>query len=643
MVSIKHKTRIVLFLLSAGLLIQAGYLLPGVGRSIGQIWNVLGKNALWRSAYFTQGKKFADYVVFLNENIPVGARVVLPPAVIDPKELSVSPLMQFFLMPRQVINCTELDCVQNLSPAKTYVLVVGEFPAGPPDPRFGDTLMFDKKWGLLLPEAAGVGDLLAGRNFESIFDILKAAIYPLLWLSLVGLCGLLLINVLLPEESWPFKASVGYGLGLTVLSWSAASVSLVGVKLTTTCYLVITAFMIASSAAVSVLKRRAAPGFTRDRKQARPAGIDGWLVVILLLGGIAALVSMGKGFSVSDEVLLWGVKGYAISAAGTLNSVMDWGTNTVYYPLHVPLVISAFRTLFMEELPASKLVFSGYFTALAILAYAYLSRQGWKRPAAGMYALLLAFTPLIFRHGTIAYANLALSFYLVAASMLLSHAVFISEPRAKTSRMFLSGLCFSAAAWTRPEGMLMAWLGIGLVLGLSSLKGRWKFTFGQIAAVVTPLVVYGLFWSWLKSQAYTQPAARANLAAGALGQVLAGNIHIQEAGYVLRTILSGLFQFDTWGVLGIVLVIFGVLYLIGRPGPTISSSFLVLAVGILYAAIIAGVYFIASYDTTHDIGWWVNTGLDRMLLPAVWLIWLGGVGSAQLFDHGKDRAASADF
>jgi hypothetical protein len=141
---------------------------------------------------------------------------------------------------------------------------------------------------------------------------------------------------------------------------------------------------------------------------------------------------------------------------------------------------------------------------------------------------------------------------------------------------------------------------------------------------------------------YTQPAARADLAAGALRQILAGNLHIQEAGFVLRAVFSGPFQIDTWGVLGIILVVVGVLYMIGRPRPAVSLSLLVLSEGILSAAIIAGVYFVASYDTTHDIGWWVNTGLDRMLLPAVWLIWLGGLGSAQLFDNGKDRAAFAD-
>jgi hypothetical protein len=44
-----------------------------------------------------------------------------------------------------------------------------------------------------------------------------------------------------------------------------------------------------------------------------------------------------------------------------------------------------------------------------------------------------------------------------------------------------------------------------------------------------------------------------------------------------------------------------------------------------------GVYYLTSYDTAHDISWWVDTGLDRMMLPGLLLLWIGGISGVSLF------------
>ena len=44
-----------------------------------------------------------------------------------------------------------------------------------------------------------------------------------------------------------------------------------------------------------------------------------------------------------------------------------------------------------------------------------------------------------------------------------------------------------------------------------------------------------------------------------------------------------------------------------------------------------GIYYLASYDSVHDISWWVNTGLDRMLFPGLLLLWVGGISMVKLF------------
>ncbi len=65
--------------------------------------------------------------------------------------------------------------------------------------------------------------------------------------------------------------------------------------------------------------------------------------------------------------------------------------------------------------------------------------------------------------------------------------------------------------------------------------------------------------------------------------------------------------------------------------------------GIVYMAAVIGMYILTVYDTVHDISWWVSTGMERMTLPAVLLLWLGGVLWAEPLDDDKNRPVSADL
>jgi hypothetical protein len=79
----------------------------------------------------------------------------------------------------------------------------------------------------------------------------------------------------------------------------------------------------------------------------------------LLTSALAdAFLSVGSGCHASDELLIWDHKGYGIAQDQSIAGVMGWG-NTVHYPLHVPLLVAAFKLLFQETLPASKLAFAG--------------------------------------------------------------------------------------------------------------------------------------------------------------------------------------------------------------------------------------------------------------------------------------------
>ena len=148
MFSARHRYTVVTILLSLGVLFQAGYLLRNASNDLERIARSIGQTALWRGAKFNQGQRFANYVQFLHQNVPEDGRVVLPPAEVGSRALGFTPFMQFFLAPREVINCSDFGCLRDLSREDTYILVVGEFPGDGYFPQ--DQLMFDESWGVIL-------------------------------------------------------------------------------------------------------------------------------------------------------------------------------------------------------------------------------------------------------------------------------------------------------------------------------------------------------------------------------------------------------------------------------------------------------------------------------------------------------------
>jgi hypothetical protein len=642
----------------AGVLVQAALILGSSLDDLNGVRLTLGMPALWRSAYFSQGKKFADYVLFLNENIPAQGRVVLPPIGYGPKFLGNTPIMQFFLAPRQVLNCTDKACAEKLSPENTYLVAIEDFPGEEAARKFGQRLTFNDGWGLFLPPGKAAVSQPAQPGFSHFLDILVAAIWPVAWLGALSLAGALLVRSLAPDLPTAMQLGLGYGLGLSLLTIIAGLTWRAGAPLREATFLWVTGLLLLFCLALAWIRRREAastwftpldPAAMSQSTARQVKWLDPWLGAILLVTGLAAVIGTGKGYFSADEIMLWGIKGYGIAATGTLANIQAWGTNTVVYPLHVPLLIAAFKALFGETLPAAKLAFSGYYLALLLTVYAFLLWKGVSRRIAGPATLLLATVPLVFRHATIAYANLPVSFYLVAAVLVLSAAIeggMINSQGARSPHLpfLLSGLLFAAAAWTRPEGIWLAALGVLGFLAIARYRRRLP-TFKQVALLLLPLIACAAFWMVLRAAAYTRLPRQASLAENAIASTLAEDLPLDEATYVVRSLLVGLFSTSDWGVLGFAFVLTALAGLISlRKGAhSHHGASWLLACGGLYLAAVIGMYILTAYDTVHDISWWVSTGLERMALPAVILLWLGGVLWAEPLDHDENRPGSADL
>jgi hypothetical protein len=655
----KYWPGLAILLLGLAVLIQLTMLGRNTFREIPRLISDLGQPAGWRSARYSQGRRYAQYIQFLNQIIPPDSRVVLPPDSAAPRAIATTPWMQFFLLPRQVINCTSPDCLETLSLQDTAVLVTGGFP-GPEILSQGRLEQFDADWGVLLPSGLTPNSLPPSQGYSRAIEIVRDFLLATAWLALLALGGFLFIRQLLPSSWGAAQLALGYGLGLALLTFSLALVSLAGIPLRSKTVLAST-FLILGAAIASSLVKRKRSNLPDQRSEGQILGssvlpVDPWHGVFVLLAALAALFSFGQGFHATDELVLWGVKGYGIATDEAIQTVTQWGTNTVAYPLNIPLAIAAARMLLSEALPAAKLVFPAFALALSLLLYQTLRQLDLRREVAGLTTLVVVTTPLVFRHGTLAYANLALSFYLFAAVVLLALALAPRNLRPAHGAMLLSGAMFAAAVWSRPEGLAFSWLMIGIALLATYLK-RGRIGWHSLAWLISPLLAYSVFWLWLKSQVYSRPLGRTGLAGTAAEQILGGNLHLPEAVYIGRSLLTSLLEIESWGFLGILslLILLSILLVLGMrrlhstkrqtesaENPTFWAAFLIALCGWVYLLAIAGMYYLTSYEAIHDISWWVSTGLDRMLMPGLLLAWAGGIAYMQVLFPGLAAPPAPD-
>ena len=632
--TLQIKTALLLLFLVAGVLFQVGRSAKEIGSGLLSVYKVIGQPSIWRGANFTAGVNFANYVSFLIENIPEKATVVIPPTGVGPMALSRTPYMQFFLAPREVVNCTSLDsqCPADLAASGAYVLVNTEagFPGDQVIKQPERLRMFNDTWGVYPPENAGGGQPL--RAFASLLEMAKLTIWPVVWLAFIALAGLGLIHSLLPTLRLTSKLALGYGISLGGISLAICTVSLLGASWNRLMLFVVTLGWGLLGGGMYYRARRKSSSLQTRTASHPQHPIDVWHGILLFIAATATILAVGHGFYASDEVVLWGVKGYGIAVRGLVEGASQWGTRTMSYPLNVPLNIGIFKTLFAELLPASKIIFPLFFLSLLVLLYDHLSER-MPIHQAGLATLLLATAPILFRHATIGYANLPLTYYLLATVVLL-HRAFTDDSGAEQNMTFLLvGSFLALSAWTRPEGLLLSWLLAGLTIAWTIFIAKRPKPVQAAIALLVPLLLYTAFWAVASKAIYPPTGRNSELVSTAVQQLTQGNLHLTELAYILRYFITQVFTLTTWGVVG-----FGLLLLpwLGtRTSAAQRTAWIFTSIaGLICVLLILGIYQLASYDPGRDISWWVSTGLDRMMLPGIVLLWLG-ITSRLGVSHGQ--------
>ena len=146
--------------------------------------------------------------------------------------------MQFFLAPREVINCMSVECLQDISRQDTYILIIGNQAKNLyPDESFN---MFDAHWGVLPPDNSSNENLTSRTAFNDLREVVHAGAAPLLWMAILTLLGTLLVVSLYPGQARLQQLALGYGLGLGLFSLGITALNLLGFQIDSLLLLVIT-------------------------------------------------------------------------------------------------------------------------------------------------------------------------------------------------------------------------------------------------------------------------------------------------------------------------------------------------------------------------------------------------------------------
>jgi len=119
-------------------------------------WTLRAYPAWERSALLSEGRDFLEYVTFLRAMIPESGKIVLPPhtSVGDAGAYTYINFMQYFLLPRTVLNCGEpaAECVRGLTGPTSYILRFEDFPPPLVAAEHKDYVPFRDGLGLYVPK-----------------------------------------------------------------------------------------------------------------------------------------------------------------------------------------------------------------------------------------------------------------------------------------------------------------------------------------------------------------------------------------------------------------------------------------------------------------------------------------------------------
>jgi hypothetical protein len=600
------------------------------------LWRMRTMNSFDRSKILYLKPYRATYMNFLDSIIPARAEVAT-----DTSPVLGQSVLQFYLgSSRVVIACPEsgkeqLSCLEK---PDLYVPAIDDFPPAttvaqkilipynPDDYKipgiYSEHSQASKFKGIYVPTDYKI-------DTPSFIQYPVYRLFPTLLIDLFVLVsfiflGSIMVAVLLKEPSLVTTLILSLPLGAGLFSFTLFVISWSGIPLTLG--MVIITFAILAIILLMMRWHQTRPHFhifkvdhplmVRNPLMDMNCVIFRWIIgflgltlAFLVITGV--IISVGRGYSLFDDLAIWSLKGYVIADKNSIMAASQRSGHGLAYPLNLSLVVSVFRLVSDDLLPGSKFIF--FLLNISLLAGIYHYWRNLRVPTilALNGILVMISTPVIYMHSTYGFSNLPFTAYLVLGT-LWSIDGFIRD---RKEIIITGGLLLAFAGWTRPEG-----IGYSLVIAFSLLLFQWlikeKFNYFPLwlASILTIPVVWFIF-----SQQYIGEGQIGGALKALINSFKEGTYRFENIRYIVVVSLELLKDVKNWGylfplmLLGIVLSLPEVLH---RNNSIKRHIYLLIPVVLITILGPIVLFYVESF-TESDHYTFMLVSFDRAFFPAV--------------------------
>ena len=358
-----------------------------------------------------------------------------------------------------------------------------------------------------------------------------------------------------------------------------------------------------------------------EQNRDQPAWLPRLLTIAFALALCAALYSAvmhtlahphGEGW---DAFAIWNLHARFLFRGGPnwrdgFTSLLPWSHPD--YPLLLPAAIAHFWSYLGHDAPLVPAIIGFLFTfsTVGLLLSALATLRG--RTAALLAATALLATPSFVEQGTSQYADVPLSFFILATVALIClHDASEGSSQRAPGLLILAGFAAACAAWTKNEGLLfLCAIVVARLLILMRSKFFWQDRTARIrqfapllVAVVPALLLIAYFKHFIAppGDLFSDPTTTLRKL-------------FDPARYwaIFRWYVKGFFRFGRWLLIPGTLLLIAFYFAAGkedhpRPRSGIRTSALALSLTL------AG-YFAVYLITPYDIYWHLRFSLTRLFL-----------------------------
>lgn len=416
-----------------------------------------------------------------------------------------------------------------------------------------------------------------------------------------------------------FCLGIGWGLGLFSIIYFLARVS--GVMALWRIELALCALLVAGYLTAR-RPRRSLPPEVPHQLNAAPPLLNAAFLLALAAAVYAAVARAlqrpyGSGW---DSFAIWNLHARFLFRGGAhwhngFNSLIPWSHPD--YPLLVPAAIAHFWTIAGHETTAVPTVLGLVFTFATVgLLFSALDIL-CGRTSALLGGMALLCTPFFIDLGTWQYADIPLSFYILATLVLLQTDERSAGEKNSWGTLAMAGLACGLAAWTKNEGLLFLYSVLFARVFFAMRRSRACAQRGGLPQIVPLLfTVIPLFCVVAYFKRFIAPP-------GDLFSTPAIMLHkvADPARYwaVVKWYAKEFLRFGDWLLIPIPLLMVAFYFLLRRFNSAQSRHSIATSAFALGLTLLG--YFVVYLITPHEIYWHLRFSLNRLFMQ----LWPGAV------------------